>query len=248
MIDPFSLVPLFVESYRAGKVLGSGTGFAVQKDGQNFLITNGHVITGRHPDTGKVLSNTAGTPTKIAIWHHIRQRLGTWGPRIVDLYNPDDSIRWHQHPTGLEIDVVALPFSIDDEVQVYPMNLGLATLDLIVSPSEPVSIIGFPFGLSPGGRFPIWKTGHIASDIDLDVDGHPKFLIDATTKSGMSGSLVIARRVGGYRSSQAAMVLGRRVANRFLGVYSGRIHDQSDVGMVWKPEVLDQIIPGHTKS
>jgi hypothetical protein len=67
------------------------------------------------------------------------------------------------------------------------------------------------------------------------------FIIDATTKPGMSGSPVVARRIGMYQSSQAVNMGGS--ATRFLGVYSGRIHEQADIGMVWKPEVITAIIP-----
>ena len=112
---------------------------------------------------------------------------------------------------------------------------------MIVSPSEAVSIIGFPFGLASSGKFPIWKTGHIASDIDLNYKDKPVFLIDATTKPGMSGSPVIARRNGFSQTSKGQRVGG--TTERFLGVYSGRIQDNSDVGMVWKPETIDEILP-----
>lgn len=32
-------------------------------------------------------------------------------------------------------------------------------------------------------------------------------------------------------------------STKFLGIYSGRILDDSDVGVVWKPEILDSILP-----
>lgn len=57
---------------------------------------------------------------------------------------------------------------------------------------------------------------------------------------GIGRATAIARRIGMYRSSQAMNMGGQ--ATRFLGIYSGRIHAQADVGMVWKPQVLDQII------
>jgi hypothetical protein len=95
--------------------------------------------------------------------------------------------------------------------------------------------------LTSGGKFPIWKTGHVASDIDLDWDNKPAFLIDATTKSGMSGSPVIAKRVSIYQTSN-----GNTIGNavKFLGVYSGReISDQGiEVGFVWKPRTITEIL------
>jgi hypothetical protein len=129
---------------------------------------------------------------------------------------------------------------ISNDVNIYDVDLKLADFDLKLYPSEAVSIIGFPKGLTSAGKFPIWKTGHIASDIDIDWDGKPAFLIDATTKGGMSGSPVIARRVSIYQTST-----GNRVGNavKFLGIYSGREIGESgiEVGFVWKPKVISEI-------
>ena len=237
-IDPLTIVPLFLESYFEDTLLASGTGFVVQSGANRYVATNWHMVTGRDPSTGNPLSPNGRIPNRLAVWHHIKGKLGTWGRRFVTLDPPP----WLEHPVfGQRADVVALPLEIDDEAQVYPLDLNLADTDLIVSPSEPVSIIGFPFGLSSGGRFPIWKTGHLASDLDLDYNDLPVFLIDATTRSGMSGSPVVARRQGMFRTS-TGFTMGTGTTDRFLGVYSGRIHDQADVGMVWKPKVLAEIL------
>jgi hypothetical protein len=134
-----------------------------------------------------------------------------------------------------------LPFSPPADVCPYHLDLSLAEVDLEIAPSEPLSIIGFPLGLSSGGMFPIWKTGHVASDMDVDYGGLPVFLVDATTKHGMSGSPVIARRIGMSRRP-GTIVIGGGTVQRFLGVYSGRISEESDIGMVWKPVTLRDIL------
>ncbi|WP_017630954.1 hypothetical protein [Vibrio sp. 624788] len=42
----------------------------------------------------------------------------------------------------------------------------------------PVSVIGYPFGLSAGANWPIWKTGNIASDHGIDFEvNRPAFLM-----------------------------------------------------------------------
>jgi hypothetical protein len=38
-----------------------------------------------------------------------------------------------------------------------PVNTGPA---IQVGPSDPVSVVGFPFGIAGGGLFAIWATGH----------------------------------------------------------------------------------------
>ena len=159
----------------------------------------------------------------------------------------NDKQRWREHTLKSAIDVVALPVSVHEDVDFYPLDLQLAQTDLIISPSEPVSIIGFPRGIAAAGKFPIWKTAHVASDLDLNCDGKPIFVVDATTKPGMSGSPVLARRIGFTRTSKGLEMGGDKV--RFLGVYSGRIDDDGkgdkdlyNLGRVWKPDILNQIL------
>jgi len=94
--------------------------------------------------------------------------------------------------------------------------------------------------MAASGKFPVWKTGHIASEIDIDHEGEPVFLIDATTKPGMSGSPVLAVRRGWVQRSSGIAIGGS--ATRFLGVYSGLTHSESDVGVVWKPSVVDAVL------
>lgn len=245
-IDPLSRVSLYLECSFRGMIIGCGTGFVIAHNGAVYLITNWHVVTGRNLDTGKPLANTgAADPDTIRIWYHAAKHLGSWIPKTERLLDPTTKApRWREHTRGGEIDVVALPLTQHQDVQIYPLDLSLAKTDLSVSPSEPVSIIGFPFGIAVAGKFPIWKTGHVASDMELDYEGKPVFLIDATTRSGMSGSPVVAKRTG-FRRSRSGGSGGTmpRKSVRFLGIYSGRIRDQSDVGMVWKPEVLDGILP-----
>jgi hypothetical protein len=168
--------------------------------------------------------------------------LGSWIRKSYSLVDSSVGRRWLEHARGREIDVVALPIAREEDVEVYSMDLKLAGTDLVISPSEPVSIIGFPLGLAAYGKYPIWKTGHIASDIELNYEGKPIFLIDATTKGGMSGSPVVVLKTGLRRTSSGWKIDGGEFI-RFLGVYSGRINSAVDVGMVWKPAVLDEILP-----
>lgn len=243
LIDPLSCVSLHLECFFKGNRIGTGTGFVVVHNGTNYLITNWHVVTGRDPNTGAPMSTEGvADPDAVGIWYHDAKRLGSWrqiAEPLIDVAKGDKL--WREHPLGRQIDVIALALKPNDDVKVYDLDTSLAQSDLVLAPSEPVSIVGYPFGIAAAGKFPIWKTGHIASDIDLDYDGKPVFLVDATTRHGMSGSPVFARRIGGYLSSKGEFHLGKN-ALRFLGVYSGRIREQADIGMVWKPVVIDDIL------
>lgn len=241
-VEPFSGVPLYLDIFRAEQRVSVATGFAVKKDNSYYLITNWHVVTGRNFLTNEPLSNaTAIDPDALRIWFH-GLNLGQWVAKKIDIVDKTGNKLWLEHERGREIDVVAVPLEISNDIKIYDADLRLADFDLMLYPSEAVSIIGFPEGLTSGGKFPIWKTGHIASDIDIDWDNRPAFLIDATTKSGMSGSPVIAKRVSIFQSSK-----GNQIGNaiKFLGIYSGReISAVSgiEIGIVWKFKALAEIL------
>lgn len=241
VIDEFSTKPLYLEVYLDSEELLVATGFVVKKNDLHYLITNWHVVTSRNPIDNRPLSNTGiADPKILKVWHHGTD-LGQWIQKEINIIDQNGNKLWLEHVQGKEIDVVAIPIEISFDININDIDLALADFDLKLYPSEDVSIIGFPEGLTSGGMFPIWKTGHIASDIDIDWDGKPAFLIDATTKSGMSGSPVIAKRISIYQTSQ-----GNQIGNavRFLGVYSGREIGESgiDVGFVWKPRVISEIL------
>lgn len=242
-IDPISIIPLQLESFLGDDSLMYGTGFIINHNTQNFLITNWHVVTCRSTSNKQPILDTGqADPDKLKIWYHQKDELGVWELFDEQLLNDNSGEKmWLEHPDGSEIDVVALPISISENVKVNPLDLNLSNTDLIITPSEPVSIVGFPYGQGSVGKFPIWKTGHIASDIDLDYDGKPVFLIDASTLPGMSGSPVIAKRIGMQTTSKGLIMGG--TSRKFLGIYSGRIQERSELGIVWKPEVLDSILP-----
>jgi hypothetical protein len=163
----------------------------------------------------------------------------------IPLLSDEGQRLWIEHPLGSEVDVVAIPLDPPSQVMIYPLDLSLARTDMLVAPAMPVSVIGFPLGLAAGENWPIWKTGHVASDPDIDFQpGRPAFLIDATTRSGMSGAPVVLRLSGGYSTSDGNNVIAGGISTKFLGIYAGRIHDESEIGRVWRPFVLQEVLGG----
>ena len=167
------------------------------------------------------------------------------------LYSDDGAPLWKEHPKFCikdqenpaepNVDLAAVRLRNTQGVLLYPLDLSLADTNVRVLPGLPVFIIGYPFGQSGPAWFPIWKTGHIASD--ADAYWSPRyFLIDATTRSGMSGSPVVFRSLGVYQSAEGAPMSG--TVTRLMGVYSGRIHKNVEVGRVWKPELIPELIDG----
>lgn len=237
-----SVKSVFIQMEVSGKPLATGTGFVAQSGTSPLLITNWHNLAGRNPDTKEVLSSTGATPDHITILHNRAGKLGEWRPRSEPLYS-DGSPRWIEHPGFKEhVDCVALPLTNLDDVQLYRYTLGEGDPAILCGPADAVSVVGFPFGLTGGGALAVWATGFVASEPEIDLNDLPKFLIDCRSRPGQSGSPVIAYRSGGMVAMEdgSSAAFGGPVT-RFLGIYSGRIHPESDLGIVWKASVIRQI-------
>lgn len=239
-----SVQSLLIEMQFNGQTLGSGTAFVVDTPSKGpHLITNRHNVTGRHQETGQPLSKTGGIPSDIVIVHNRKGQLAQWVPRKETLYNGEDA-RWVEHPTlGAKADFVALQLTDLNDVELYPYTPANPGPQILVGPADPVSVIGFPFGVTAGGAFGVWATGFLASEPAVDFNNLPIQLIDCRTRPGQSGSPVLAYRAGGAVAMQdggSAMFSGP--VERFIGVYSGRINAESDLGIVWKATALAELI------
>ncbi len=241
-IDSLSGQSLYLELFYNSQNLYRATGFVIEKGDMPYLITNLHVVSGIDFYKGATIDSLGRIPNKIVIYHHLNE-LGTWTPRTEELYDITGNKRWIEHPNGKEFDIIALPLlSIDNKVKIYSFDVNLANTDMIPEVAMPVSIIGYPAGIKGIGNFPIWKTGHIASEPTLNYDGKPYFLIDATTRGGMSGSPVILRLKGGYRQRTGGRIMSSTNYNTlFLGVYSAQ-SEPLEIGIVWKPIVIQEIL------
>jgi len=246
MIDHLSFCSVFIEFFfqkESESPLAIGTGFTIKANDKNewFLVTNWHCVTGRHPVTNNPLSQNGLSDPEIAKVHfHSPLVVGNWVEKTISLINEDGSPSWIEHDIGSEIDVVIIPLEQSDDIKLYNISEAINGNDLLTQPSDDVSIIGFPNGLTGCGKFPIWKTGNIATDFYLDWNDKPLFLIDATTRKGMSGSPVIMIKEGLCRFERNNLISGR--FGKFMGIYSGRIDNTTEIGQVWKPITLIEIM------
>ena len=224
-----------------GTELAVATGFITGAGAGPLLITARHNLTGRDQETGKCISDHGGTPNEVVIWHNGIEPF-TFIDRVEPLYD-DDVPRWVEHPTlGAKADFVALPLTQLEGVSFDHTVFPFMPLMFRLTPAEPVSVIGYPFGVTGAGDLGIWTTGFIATEIDLDYGDLPRFLIDARTRKGQSGSPVLAYRTGFTRMRRGEMVEQKLPAWDFLGIYSGRIRDDSDIGVVWKISAIAELI------
>ncbi|SMF66355.1 hypothetical protein SAMN02745866_04260 [Alteromonadaceae bacterium Bs31] len=255
--EKLSWVPLKIDLMFDDEVLGVGTAFAYLFDGETYLITNWHNVSGRHPETLKVIHTQAAIPNRFNIHYPIE--VGTaeppletysvcWGEHILDLYE-EEVPQWYEHPKyGHAVDAVAIPFGIEESRVIAANSENLGLVDISLRPSLDAYVLGFPRGLSGGAKFPVWKRASIASEPEIDLNQLPKFYVDTATREGMSGSPVYAQSNGfsvpqgkGLKDS----ILG--TSRKFAGIYSGRVGDDpffAQLGIVWKEKAIIEIIKG----
>lgn len=234
---------LLLQMQFQGQPLSTGTGFVVNSPHGPVLVTNRHNVTGRNQDTGKPLSSVGGVPDEIVIVHNRAGNLGEWFGVVESLYAASKA-RWIEHPTlGARADFVALPLTQLTDVQLYPYDVADTGPKISYGPADTVSVVGFPFGMQAGGSLAIWATGFVASEPVIDYNELPIFLIDCRSRPGQSGSPVIAYRSGGMVALEdGASVAYSGHVSRFLGIYSGRINEQSDLGIVWKASAIQELV------
>jgi S1-C subfamily serine protease len=239
-----SVQSLLIQMFVRDQSLSIGTGFIASRGGAMYLVTNRHNLAGRRSDTNELMSpKTGAVPDTVAIAHNAAEGLGVWTPTTEALYDADDRPLWFEHPVhGRAVDVVALPLQVSPEVAYYAYHLDQPDLEIKISVSTDVSVVGFPFGVTSGGFVAVWTRGTIASEYELPFDNLPCFLIDARTRQGQSGSPVIFHSAGGLvQTNDGASTLMGEV-DQLLGIYSGRINSESDLGMVWRVDALREII------
>jgi hypothetical protein len=235
-----SVQSLLIEMQFNGQPLSTGTAFVANTPTKGpHLITNRHNVTGKHQETEKLLSKTGGIPSDIKITHNRKGLLGQWVQRTEPLFK-DGNPRWVEHPIlGAYADFIALPLSQLTDVELYPYDPLNTGPEIKVGPADSVSVIGFPFGLTAGGSFGVWATGFLASEPDINFNNLPIVLVDCRSRQGQSGSPVLAYRAGGavaMKNGSSSIFSGP--VERFIGIYSGRINEESDLGIVWKAEAI----------
>ncbi|MGF6995185.1 trypsin-like peptidase domain-containing protein [Paraburkholderia sp. GAS32] len=247
-----SLKSLYIEMRFQETLLSSGTAFLVANDQSSHcaLITNRHNVTGRHQETGACLDKKHGAiPDNIRIYFHKPPLdVGEWHCVTLPLYKDDGQPWWIEHPRlGAAADLVALNLKWGSDVHKVPYYLktNKDRVNMVVRPAEAVSVIGFPFGLTSTGRFPIWATGFMAQELGIVTPDNQTFLIDCRTRQGQSGSPVIAYRAGTFTKIENGKISttmgGGIVAWEFLGIYSGRVNPESDLGRVWHVSAVEEV-------
>lgn len=225
---------------------GIGTGFTVETQQRDrFLITNWHCVTGINPETNIPLSTNGVIDPEFMDIHFLKKgSIDEWIIKRIRLKNEEGKKLYIEHPKGQEIDIVAIKLEKYADVDFHNLWDGNIVDNIDVEVSENCSIVGFPKGISTSGKFPIWKIGHIASEFELDHDNKPMFLIDASTREGMSGSPVYCVR-NKIASVGGKLMAGPDTISRFIGIYAGRVGTDIEIGRVFKTLCIEEIVTNY---
>jgi hypothetical protein len=239
--------------------LAGGTAFYYQYNGGFYLVTNWHNVTGRDPKTKQPKHSQAAIPDVLKIY--IPSITGDKNVKFfeaeLDLYQDEDCQLpiWWEHPLfSQKVDLVVIPMGTSPLGNSYKGSRVVTVNEPSVSCSEvpfgagqDVFTLGFP-RLMDGEGLAIWKRGSIATEPSLDLGGLPKIYIDTATREGMSGAPVFANGLISVRVS-GQQISGLAHRNRFLGIYSGRVGDDTflaQLGVVWKEcAIIDTIKAEH---
>jgi hypothetical protein len=223
----FSTVRIETKSIQ-GEPVGAGTSFVFSDPDSDlghelFLVSNKHVIesgwigylffTGRGADGQPIL----GSPFFLKF--------------------DGFSSQWHGHPNP-DVDVAVMPLSW--QLDLIAKDNQEAFLTPIVSAdvsteedleaidiASPVLFVGYPNGMFDQKHYtPIVRQGFVATPPELDYDGEPVFLIDASVFPGSSGSPVFA-----YKQSWDGNVVNAKL----LGVISAVYTQRTDGEIEWVP-------------
>lgn len=245
--------------------LGSGSGAVYKQPEGVYIVTAKHVVSGVNPITGAYLDEQKFVPRKLRTFFADSTDLR----RIevdVPLLDDDNNRLWIEHPGDARIDVACvlipnedLPPSAliaphDPDKRILAGGLVEPIWKDVVSLAHPdrplplhvpgqLFVIGFPFGAQGTWPAAIWVTGHIASEPGLDYDGQPHFLLDARTRQGLSGAPVVRHIPAGstVQVNGQPFVTGT-AATELVGIYSGRLNEEADLGRVWRTSVIREIL------
>jgi len=245
MVDSLSLTSVYIEVFFESVRISNASGFIIKNLSKYFLVTNRHVVTGRHAITDDYISKKGAIGSHLKVWAQKQQQSNYEGVCIdVPLYTRDsdtpelENRSWLEHPKGRAIDVVLVPLN-DLKESIHTFNLQLADTSLFLPLTMPISLIGYPLGITSFQKLPFWVTGFIASENEVDKD---KLYVNVPGRRGLSGAPVISRQLGGFPDANGNIFMNGIPRDKFVGIYSGRLHDESDIGCIWKPKVINEIL------
>jgi len=224
--------------YHLGDVRYRATGFFYRYAGEDYLITNRHVVEHEHGISPRHL--------RIKIKFKIKDRIEN-RPINLKLYDENNNEIWKTHPTNDSVDLAIIPL----KMSLTSTNSGVIRskhhvpqdTNLTVAGSKAI-VTGVPGAIGAGeSNSPMLRDGLISSIYGEPFGGNPCFIIDANLHQGMSGSPVFLHPNSMYDPSDES-IFGEGFPLYFLGVHSGPVDQENYYGLhrVWHPNLIWDII------
>ncbi len=251
IVDQDSLCSVSLKMLFKETLLAKGTGFFWKIDDGVALVTAWHNFSGLHHTTREALGGGGGMPDRIRM-RYMASNPKSFQEHEIPLYIDEEMQRprWFVHPEcGSFFDVAALFLSISGLNEFNCVNERFSEPAEQIPMGSDLFVVGFPQGIGTLETFPVWKRASLATETSIPFGGHPKFLIDATGRGGMSGAPVYRIQRGIVPQQSGGFGLGTR--KEFVGLYSGRAaitgaKESSELGFVWRSEVLRELFQNPT--
>ena len=269
-VEQISLSTTPVVLAKGDTVVSQGTGFFYLHLHRTlnlkilYLVTSYHVLTGSSPSA----EHKPPQGDSITFQFHRSEAVpGDVKNVHLPLFTKDEKPVWITSPSCPEADVAVIPLlnSLYTDCDVKALSPDWAEKgDITIRPATTVTLVGYPDGFyDKTNALPVWQTGCVASEPEIDFDAKPLFLIDTAAVPGMSGAPVFAISYGIYQRKDGSI---KGEVQKFLGLYayaSGQPMDKEHyleleashekkpglgeyeahpIGYVWKASLIKQTV------
>lgn len=254
------------------EVLANATGFFVVSNGLTCLVTNWHVVSGRD-FFSRELNRKGLVPTKLRFFgaeisgsqNDISVFRRNWEMHWVDGH--EDLLREPPLSSAGPCDVWVMPIPEKCVFRKDPqrtsiingpnfsamLNENMEHVSIQSSAGDQCKVLGYPFRVYDGGKFPIWKTCSFATEPNMGIGKYPAFLIDGVTAAGMSGAPILrCETVSTSFDDVNHQVIHKRAFN-LVGIYAGRQRSSNSplmgneapteigIGYGWYSSLIDEV-------
>jgi hypothetical protein len=240
-VDRFSTPVCYTIALKDTNQLWHGTGFLFKVKSKIYFFTNNHNVGDSfHIKEYNVKNKKSPPKDSLPNYLYIQfaaKSLGAISWVRFPLFSDRKEPLWinfyeDEKKTSRLLDVVAIPFPKEYYSYIETFNLldsSSLKPDVALYPASELFVVGFPNDYGQISPYPIWKRGTIASEPKFNAVGISTFLIDATTRKGMSGSPVF------FRSNLYTTYDGKFAFDSLftflIGIYRGQDYD-AEIGEV----------------
>lgn len=262
---------MLVVEHSGGTVSGSGFFFGVLSPGDGidkpqwrtveriWVVSNKYVLCPGDP-------NSPHLPRSVTIHtREVKENKIDWLPITYSWDRVRELIRLHPNP---DVDVAAIEVTADLREFLHenrPLAFSLVSDSqfpgkhkILLGVGSDVLVIGYPKGFYDLlNKFPIVKTGVIASRWLSPFEGKRYCLIDAKLFPGSSGSLVISKPTH-TTVYEGQLLFSKDIQFCIVGIYSGEPYKTGppleteeailikkefcDLGIVWYPDTISETV------